>query len=410
MSPRSSSCLVLLSLLLGCGSAATTPGRGGSVIEVVPARPAPAGEKLVPPTVRVDASQISLGDASVGATSAIASTKRLTKIDALYDGLKRERARWKDAHPGQAFPGEYDLRIAPDTPSVVVTSVVMSSAYAGYPTARLETASGVVKLRTPVPGPPGKQTAPPKLQLEVHVTETAWELTTVPISPDVAGRLETKSATKRTLRKDPRELTSAVEQTCAGAPRCFEGLRLTSSNATAPFRELDVVLSAIAAAAKPSGSPPSAGASELELAVSFREGTGRIGGSVSGRLPPEEIQKVVRANFDVFRSCYEAGLRKDAELAGRVGIRFVIDRDGKVSWAGDENERPPNSVVEVDADLEELRKLAGGPNPNERSAHPPFPDENVRDCVIAGIRKLVFPAPEGGNVTVTYPIIFSPGD
>jgi hypothetical protein len=40
---------------------------------------------------------------------------------------------------------------------------------------------------------------------------------------------------------------------------------------------------------------------------------------------------------------------------------------------------------------------------------PVMPDAQVRACVVKGFEKLVFPPPEGGIVTVTYPIMFSPG-
>jgi hypothetical protein len=38
-----------------------------------------------------------------------------------------------------------------------------------------------------------------------------------------------------------------------------------------------------------------------------------------------------------------------------------------------------------------------------------MPDAQVRACVAKVFEKLVFPPPEGGIVTVTYPIMFSPG-
>ena len=45
-----------------------------------------------------------------------------------------------------------------------------------------------------------------------------------------------------------------------------------------------------------------------------------LGGSttVNGRIPPEVIQRVVRLNNGRFRGCYEAALRTNPGLAGRV--------------------------------------------------------------------------------------------
>jgi hypothetical protein len=96
----------------------------------------------------------------------------------------------------------------------------------------------------------------------------------------------------------------------------------------------------------------------------------------NGRLPPEVIQRVVRQNFGRFRGCYEAALRTNPNLAGRVAVRFVIGRDGSVGSASN-----------------------GGSD---------LPDSGVVSCVVRGFFGLSFPAPESGIVTVTYPIAFSP--
>lgn len=85
----------------------------------------------------------------------------------------------------------------------------------------------------------------------------------------------------------------------------------------------------------------------------------------------------MRADFDGFVRCYEAGLRRNPNLAGRVTTRFVINRDGSVS-----------NVTNAGTDL---------------------PDVEVALCVFARIGALKFPEPEGGIVTVVYPLQFAPG-
>lgn len=124
----------------------------------------------------------------------------------------------------------------------------------------------------------------------------------------------------------------------------------------------------------------------------FGSGHGRLGGThktrapqvrmgttqVNGRLPPEVIQRIVRQNYGRFRLCYENGLRTNPNLQGRVAVRFVIGRDGAVS-----------NVSNGGSDL---------------------PDASVIQCVIRAYYGLSFPQPEGGIVTVVYPIMFSPGD
>jgi hypothetical protein len=102
-----------------------------------------------------------------------------------------------------------------------------------------------------------------------------------------------------------------------------------------------------------------------------------VGITVGGRLPPEVIQRIVRQNFGRFRACYESGLRSNPSLQGRVGVKFVIDRTGAISLVAD-----------------------GGSD---------LPDRSVVQCVVRSFASLSFPQPEGGMVTVVYPIMFTPG-
>ncbi len=99
---------------------------------------------------------------------------------------------------------------------------------------------------------------------------------------------------------------------------------------------------------------------------------------VKGRLAPQVIQKVVRDHFGTFRACYEAGMGRNPNLHGRVTIQFVIARSGAVE-----------------------------------EAHPictSLPDNESVRCIADGFSRLSFPEPDGGSVTVVYPIMFNPGD
>jgi hypothetical protein len=118
---------------------------------------------------------------------------------------------------------------------------------------------------------------------------------------------------------------------------------------------------------------------------------GRLGGShaargpgrvrmanalVSGRLPAEVIQRVVRQNHGKIRYCYERGLAGNPSLSGRVAVRFVIGRDGAVVSAAN-----------------------GGAS---------VASSEVVECVVRAFYGLTFPKPQGGLVTVSYPILLSP--
>jgi len=103
----------------------------------------------------------------------------------------------------------------------------------------------------------------------------------------------------------------------------------------------------------------------------------RVGAtSVNGRLPPEVIQRVVRSNMGRFRACYEQSLRPQPNLQGRVTTKFAIARDGSVPFA-----------VDAGSDV---------------------PDSALIACIGRAFESLSFPRPEGGVVTVVYPLTLAP--
>ena len=96
---------------------------------------------------------------------------------------------------------------------------------------------------------------------------------------------------------------------------------------------------------------------------------------VNGRLPPEIIQRIVRQSFGRMRMCYEAGLKRNPSLEGRVAVKFVIDRSGAVAMA----------------------------STTDRSMN----DGEVASCIERAFQSMSFPEPEGGIVTVVYPLVLS---
>ena len=92
-------------------------------------------------------------------------------------------------------------------------------------------------------------------------------------------------------------------------------------------------------------------------------------GTVSGHLPPEVVQRIVRQNYGRFRQCYENGLRTNPNLTGRVTARFVIGREGSVT--------------------------------NVQNGGSDIPDSGVVSCVVSAFYGLSFPTPEAGIVTVS---------
>gem|GEM_PF-5733760 len=97
---------------------------------------------------------------------------------------------------------------------------------------------------------------------------------------------------------------------------------------------------------------------------------------VNGSLPAESVRKIVRQNVGRISKCYQYGLARHPGLEGQVNVRFIINREGAVSNAGN-----------------------GGSD---------LPDSGVTSCVIASFYGLLFPKPKRGIVRVTSPILFTP--
>jgi hypothetical protein len=99
------------------------------------------------------------------------------------------------------------------------------------------------------------------------------------------------------------------------------------------------------------------------------------GGGVSGRIPPETIQRIVRQSFGRFRGCYQDAVGVQGGVSARVTVRFVIGRDGSVTSASAASDAPSSSLA---------------------------------PCVTKAFYALSFPQPDGDAVvSVTYPLVFS---
>jgi hypothetical protein len=125
----------------------------------------------------------------------------------------------------------------------------------------------------------------------------------------------------------------------------------------------------------------------------FGNGHGQLGGghrvnaprvrqgnvTVTGGLASAVVERVVRQNFGRFRLCYETGRQREPKLAGVVVTRFTINATGTVAKA----EADPCTTM---------------------------PNADVAACVVRGVSVLNFPSPDGGDVTVVFPVLFSPAE
>jgi hypothetical protein len=94
----------------------------------------------------------------------------------------------------------------------------------------------------------------------------------------------------------------------------------------------------------------------------------------SGYLDPEAIRATIRSHFPELQGCYELGRGRHRTLRGQVTFRFAIDVEGKVTH-----------LVVADNQL---------------------PDCALVECLREDMARIEFAAPEGGSVTVQYPLTF----
>jgi MYXO-CTERM domain-containing protein len=99
--------------------------------------------------------------------------------------------------------------------------------------------------------------------------------------------------------------------------------------------------------------------------------------TVTGKMPPEVVQRIVRQSFGRFRFCYDAALMRNPRLEGRVSVQFTLGANGEVVAP---------------------KVLPGG-----------LEDATMAACVRDAFAKLTFPQPDG-TVGVTYALMFSPPD
>lgn len=121
------------------------------------------------------------------------------------------------------------------------------------------------------------------------------------------------------------------------------------------------------------------GSGKLAYRISFEPG--RKAGSneglavVAGRLPPEVIQRVLRAHSSKARHCYQTALASQPTLTGSLKLELVIGTTGDVTSA----------------------KITDGS----------ITDATMRACLVGVYKAVVFPAPDGGEVKVAFPLQFT---
>lgn len=276
----------------------------------------------------------------------------------------------------------FEFRLDRDVRGAEYVSALLSAGFEGLPLSRVEGSNVYLYVISP-----GRPDAPP-----LHARRIRWpeKALLVKLREDGVRFLRAPTASEDTAEPEevarldgiPSEeaISGTLQKICSPRAPCSPfAINPGPESSAAVFVDLLAAMGARAEFASTSSPPPRAlllvgEPKRIVLSLSRQ----RMGATaVSGRLPAETIRKIVRASFGKYRKCYEAGLGKDPTLEGKVIVRFVIDRQGKVSAVG----IAPESTM---------------------------PDDTVSTCIAEAYKTLEFPQPEGGIVTVTYPIMFSP--
>ena len=96
---------------------------------------------------------------------------------------------------------------------------------------------------------------------------------------------------------------------------------------------------------------------------------------IDGALDPNMVANEIRRRKGAIVACYEAALKRNPNLAGKVELQFTISGVGKVT----------NAEIGTDT----------------------MQDSDVNSCIKSRVLGWRFPAPEGGEVHFSYPFVFT---
>ena len=99
--------------------------------------------------------------------------------------------------------------------------------------------------------------------------------------------------------------------------------------------------------------------------------------ALDGKVDQKGVTATIRRRQDAFQACYENALKANSKLQGKLAIEFTIGEGGKVTDA---------------------RVVKDGLNSAE-----------VASCVVATMKRIRFPAPADGEVTLSTSFVFQPG-
>lgn len=191
--PPASSAPALPSMLLAPSAAPATASSAPTTASAVPV-PAKASElgislpraqeadspyEAEAPNILLRGSELWVDSEPAGNVGDVVTSRRLTRLDALFSVLEARREAWRRGHPGQPLPGVANLWCDGATPLLVFKSLFQTAAFAGYPSFRLAVqrvaaqSTGFQAFVARVPGPPHRHGSAHADSFALHLDQLA---------------------------------------------------------------------------------------------------------------------------------------------------------------------------------------------------------------------------------------------
>jgi TonB family protein len=298
-----------------------------------PVSAAPIGDTA---KITVTRELVSLYGVPLMARPALTEQRMDWKIEPLFDALLDRKSHRSEGPSSQAGALRCVLDVAPSVEFLILGRVLYTCSIAGYHSLEF------VGPSNPLSRVPTSHEG--HVEIVMLIAEQGFRLGVSPGMP--VGVSDTKSLAEQLAalrRLHPKESHLVI--------------RVEDSVVYSKVREAEELSTA-------------AGFTDVALTSTLSGGT-----LYGGTVMKASIHTTIRAHVGDVRTCYQAGLKRNPALEGRVLVLFRID--------------PMGDVVNAQAQSSTLG------------------DQSVESCILAAVRRWKFDKPEGDvPVIVTYPFVF----
>jgi hypothetical protein len=153
------------------------------------------------------------------ATRASLPANQVARIDPLFNRLRSHRELWKEIHSGGSFPGEVEVTLDPELETARATSVLQTTAFAGYAKFHLMVGSTKIDFDWAVPQSPEMARASERFTITADSSD--GKTFDVKLWSSRCGDVTKAKATSA-------ELPASVTKLCAGRSPCADALRIVA--------------------------------------------------------------------------------------------------------------------------------------------------------------------------------------